>query len=185
MSKLFQILGISGSLRKSSLNTALLRAARELVPDGTSLEIFDLAPIPMYNDDVRAQGFPAPVAALRKAIMEADALLIVSPEYNYSVPGPPKNAIDWASRPPDQPFEGKPIAIIGASPGNLGTSRMQYHLRQVFIYLNGMILNRPEVMVSGAHTKLDSEGRLTDAATAEAIRRQLQALIDWARLLKR
>jgi len=185
MSKSFQILGISGSLRKHSLNTAILRAARGLVPDGATLETFDLAPIPMYNDDVREQGLPPSVAALRTAIAGADALLIVSPEYNYSVPGPLKNAIDWASRPPDQPFEGKPIAIIGASPGNLGTARMQYHLRQVFIYLNGMILNRPEVMVSAAHTKLDGEGRLTDAATADSIRKQLQALGDWAQLLKR
>lgn len=179
-----RILGLSGSLRKNSLNTAILRAAQALVPAGTVLEIFDLAPIPLYNDDVREQGFPEPVAALRRAIAAADALLIVSPEYNYSIPGPLKNAIDWASRPPEQPFAGKPIAITGASPGNLGTARMQYHLRQVFIYLNGLVLNQPEVMVSAAHTKIDADGRLADQATAEAVRKQLQALVEWARRLQ-
>lgn len=179
-----RILGISGSLRKESFNTASLRAALQLLPEGAAIDIFDLAPIPMYNEDVRQQGYPEPVQRLRDQIAAADALLIVSPEYNYSIPGPLKNAIDWASRPPNQPFDGKPIAIMGASPGMIGTARSQYHLRQVFISLNGMLLNKPEVMISAAHTKFDAQGNLTDEATREYIKNLLSALVDWARFLK-
>jgi chromate reductase len=179
-----RILGISGSLRKESFNTAGLRAALQLLPEGAAIDIFDLAPIPMYNEDVRQQGYPEPVQRLRDQIAAADALLIVSPEYNYSIPGPLKNAIDWASRPPNQPFDGKPIAIMGASPGMIGTARSQYHLRQVFISLNGMLLNKPEVMISAAHTKFDAQGNLTDEATREYIKNLLSALVDWARFLK-
>ena len=180
------ILGISGSLRKQSLNSAALRAAQKLLPQGVTLEIFDLAPIPMYNGDLREeQGFPEPVQQLRAKIAAADAVLIVSPEYNYSVPGVLKNAIDWASRAPDQPFDGKPVAIMGASPGGLGTARMQYHLRQVFVYLNGMLLNKPEVMISHAAAKIDAEGNLTDQATREHIEKMLQALVAWTVRLKK
>ena len=178
------ILGISGSLRKKSFNTAALRAAQELLPPGMTMEVFDLAPIPIYNEDVREQGFPEPVQQLRAKIAEADALLIVSPEYNYSIPGPLKNALDWASRPPDQPFDGKPIAIMGASPGGIGTARAQYHLRQLFVFLNGMVLNRPEVMIATAHTKVDEQGRLTDAASREHIGKLLHALADWTECLR-
>ena len=178
------ILGISGSLRKKSFNTAALHAAQELLPPGVSTEIFDLAPIPIYNEDVREQGFPEPVQQFRAKIAEADAVLIVSPEYNYSIPGPLKNALDWASRPPDQPFDGKPIAIMGASPGSIGTARGQYHLRQLFVFLNGMVLNRPEVMISAAHTKVDERGRLADQASREQIAKLLQALVDWTECLR-
>lgn len=173
------ILGISGSLRKKSYNTAALRAAQTLLPQGATLDIFDWSAIPIYNEDVHEQGFPAPVQAFRDRIAAADALLIVTPEYNYSIPGPLKNAIDWASRPPSQPFDGKPIAIMGASPGMLGTARCQYHLRQCFVFLNGMVLNRPEVMISAAHTKFDEDGNLNDSATAEHIQKLLEALVDW------
>jgi chromate reductase, NAD(P)H dehydrogenase (quinone) len=129
-----RVLGISGSLRRGSFNTAALRAARELVPTGMELEIYEgLREIPPYDDDLRqGQGYPPAVAELRARIKAADALLIATPEYNYSVPGVLKNAIDWASRPPEQPFDGKPIAIMGASPGALGTARAQYHLRQMW-----------------------------------------------------
>lgn len=178
------ILGISGSLRKDSFNTAALCACSELLPPGVTLSVFDLAVIPLYNEDVRAQGFPAPVQEFREQIRAADALLIATPEYNYSIPGVLKNAIDWASRPPEQPFDGKPIALIGATPGGLGTSRAQYHLRQVFIYLNGLMLNRPEVFISGAPTKFDVHGKLTDAATAENLGKMLVALTDWSRRVK-
>ena len=169
MSNSIHILGISGSLRKASYNTAALHAAQELAPEGMALEIFDLAPIPLYNEDVREKGFPLAVQDFRKQIKTADGLLIVTPEYNYSVPGVLKNAIDWASRPPDQPFDGKPIAIMGASPSFLGTARAQYHLRQCFIYLNGLILNRPEIMIASAPSKFDNQGRLTDQKTRELI----------------
>ncbi len=171
-----QILGLSGSLRKDSLNTAALRACIGLLPAGDSMSIFDLSPIPLYNEDVRAQGLPAPVEQLREQIRAADALVIATPEYNYSFPGVLKNAIDWASRPPEQPFDGKPIALIGATPGGMGTSRAQYQLRQVFIYLNGRVLNRPEVFISGAQHKFDAEGRLTDTATVESLGKMLAAL---------
>src|ERR1700751_5957025 len=121
-----KVLGMSGSLRRGSYNTAALRAASELLPEGMTLDIADLAPLPLYNDDVRLAGFPPPVQAFRDRIAAADALLFVTPASNYSIPGVLKNAFDWASRPPDQPFDGKPIAIMGASPGLLGTARAQY-----------------------------------------------------------
>ncbi len=178
------ILGISGSLRKQSLNTAALRACGELLPPDVTMSIVDLALIPVYNEDLRVQGLPEPVQHVREQIRAADALVIATPEYNFSIPGMLKNAIDWASRPPDQPFDGKPIAIIGATPGGLGTSRAQYHLRQVFVYLNGHLLNRPEVFISGAPNKFDADGRLTDAATSENLGKMLAALVDWTRRLK-
>ena len=127
-----------------------LRAAVELAPAGMTIETFDIAPIEPYNEDVKQKGFPPPVQELRDKIRAADALLIVTPEYNYSIPGVLKNAIDWASRPPDQPFQDKPIAIMGASPGRLGSARAQYHLRQCFVFLNALILNTPEVMIANA-----------------------------------
>lgn len=178
------ILGISGSLRKDSFNSAALRACGELLPPGVTMSVFDIAPIPLYNEDLRAQGLPGPVQQLREQIRAADALLIATPEYNYSIPGVLKNAIDWASRPPEQPFDGKPIALLGATPGGLGTSRAQYHLRQVFVYLNGHLLNRPEMFISGAPNKFDADGRLTDAATAENLGKLLAALVDSARRLQ-
>lgn len=173
------ILGISGSLRKDSFNTAALRACLDHLPAGATMSIADLAAIPLYNEDVRAQGLPVPVQELREQIRAADALVIACPEYNYSFPGVLKNAIDWASRPPEQPFDGKPIALIGATPGGLGTSRAQYQLRQVFIYLNGLVLNRPEVFISGAPNKFDAGGKLTDPATGEALGKMLAALAAW------
>lgn len=177
------ILGLSGSLRKDSFNTAALRACQALLPSGVTLEAFDIAPIPLYNDDVYQQGFPAPVQMLREKIAAADALLIATPEYNYSIPGVLKNAIDWASRPPSQPFDGKPIALMSASPGALGGARSQYHLRQVFVSLNGMILNRPEVMMAAAPAKFDAAGNLTDSATRDHIARMLVALVEWSKWL--
>ena len=179
-----KVLGISGSLRRGSYNTAALRAAISVTPERMAIEPFDIAPIPVYNDDVRQQGFPPPVEEFRTRIRQADALLIVTPEYNYSIPGVLKNAIDWASRPPDQPFNGKPIAIMGASPGMLGTARAQYHLRQCFVFLNGLVLNRPEVMIANAPSRFDPEGRLTDEPTLKIIRTLLESLRDWTHRLK-
>jgi chromate reductase len=181
-----RVLGISGSLRKGSFNAAALHAARELAPAGMEIEVYQgLGNLPLYNEDLRAQGFPAPVQDLRDRIKAADALLIVTPEYNYSVPGVLKNAIDWASRPPEQPFDGKPIAIMGASPGVLGTARAQYHLRQTFVFLNGLVLNKPEVMISQAATRFDAEGRLTDEATRGFVQALLVSLKAWAERLRR
>jgi chromate reductase, NAD(P)H dehydrogenase (quinone) len=146
-----------------------------------TIETFDLAPIPLYNEDVKQQGFPPPVQEFREKIRAADALLIVTPEYNYSISGVLKNAIDWASRPPDQPFEEKPIAIMGASPGRFGSARAQYHLRQCFIFLNGLVMNRPEVMIGNASQMFDDQLRLTDQPTRELIAKLLVSLVDWTR----
>jgi chromate reductase, NAD(P)H dehydrogenase (quinone) len=175
------VLGIAGSLRQGSYNRAALRAALELAPAGMAIEVFDLAPIQPYNEDVKQQGFPPPEREFREKIRAADALLIVTPEYNYSISGVLKNAIDWASRPPDQPFEEKPIAIMGASPGRLGTARAQYHLRQCFVFLNGLVMNRPEVMIAGAPQVFDDQLRLIDQPTREIIGQLLVALVDWTR----
>jgi len=181
-----KVLGISGSLRKGSFNSAALRAAQALAPAGMTISTYDIGGIPLYNEDMREGGsFPAPVQAFRAAIKAADALLVVTPEYNYSIPGVLKNAIDWASRPPEQPFDGKPVAIMGASPGALGTARAQYHLRQVFVFLNAHLLNKPEVMIGGAANRFDTDGNLTDEATRNFVRAQLESLRDWTLRLRR
>lgn len=179
------VLGVSGSLRKASYNAAALRAAKELAPSGVRLETFDIAPIPLYNEDVRAQGYPPPVEDFRARIKAADAVLIVTPEYNYSVPGVLKNAIDWASRPPEQPFNGKPIALMGASISAFGTARAQYHLRQSFVFMNGLVLNQPEVMIGSAGTRFDAQGKLIDEKSRELITALLTGLRDWALRLRR
>jgi chromate reductase len=176
-----KVLGIAGSLRAGSYNRAALRAAVELAPHGMTIETFDIAPIPVYNEDVKQQGFPPPVEELREKIRAADALLIVTPEYNYSIPGVLKNAIDWASRPPEQPFDGKPIGIMGASPSLLGTARAQYHLRQCFVFLNALVMNKPEVMIAQAPQKFDDRGGLIDGPTREFIGKHLASLADWTR----
>lgn len=180
-----RLLGFSGSLRRGSCNTALLRAAGEVLPAGASLDIFDLAPIPLYNFDVESAGLPEAVQAFKSAIEMADALVIVTPEYNFSVPGVLKNAIDWASRPPKHnSFDGKPAVLMGASPGVWGTTRCQYQLRQVCQALNLHLLNRPEVFVSKVAEKFDGEGRLTDEATRRTLRSALEALVAWTLRLR-
>lgn len=180
------VLGFSGSLRQGSYNTGLLRAAQELLPDGMTVEVFDIAPIPLYNGDVESRGFPAPVVQFKERIAAADALLIAAPEYNYSIPGVLKNAIDWVSRPPDKsPLNGKPVALMGASIGTMGTARSQYHLRQVCVFTNMLPLNRPEVFVARAHEKFDPQGRLVDESTRKYVRKLLEALADWTLTLRR
>jgi len=184
MAKPVNILGFAGSLRKASYNRGLLQAALGLLPEGVTLETFDLLPIPLYNGDVEAQGFPAPVQQFRDKIAAADALLIATPEYNYSIPGVLKNAIDWASRPPSVPLAGKPAAIMGASPGFAGTARAQYHLRQVFVNMDMHPINKPEVFVSSAMNKFDAQGQLTDEPTRQVIARLIDALAQWTRRLR-
>jgi chromate reductase len=179
-----KILGIPGSLRKQSYNLGALRAAQKLVPASATLEIFTLEDIPVYNQDLDATP-PARVTELKAAIRAADAILFSTPEYNYSIPGVLKNAIDWASRPyGDSAWTGKPAAIMGASPGQLGTARAQYHLRQVAVFLNLHLLNQPEVMISNAGQRFDAEGNLTDDKTKEFIAAQLKALVAWVEKLK-
>ncbi len=181
MSKQIRILGIAGSLRRESYNRAALRAATQLAPDGASIEIFELDGITGFNQD-EEQNPPAKVVELKRRIREADAILIVTPEYNYSIPGVLKNAIDWASRPyGDSAWNGKPAAIMGASVGTIGTARAQYHLRQMMVFLNMFPINQPEVMIGNAQERFDSEGNLTDEQTKEFIRQLLQNLVDWTR----
>jgi chromate reductase len=183
MAKKIYILGFAGSLRKASYNRALLSAALELVPQDAALEIFDLDGIPPFNQDMETVP-PERVKELKSKIRSADAILIATPEYNYSVPGVLKNALDWASRPPkDNAFDGKPVALMGASTGMLGTARAQYHLRQTFVILNAHPLNRPEVMVPFAPEKIDAGGRVTDQKTEDKIRELLQSLVAWTRRL--
>ncbi|MGH6895818.1 MAG: NADPH-dependent FMN reductase [Geminicoccaceae bacterium] len=173
------VLGFAGSLRQRSFNRAVLQAAVELAPDAMTIETFDLAPIQPYNEDVKQRGFPPPEQEFRERIRAADALLIVTPEYNRGVPGVLKNAIDWASRPPDQPFDGKPTAILGASPGMIGTAVAQYDLRRCLGVLNALVMNTPSVMISQASDKFDQQGRLTDQATRDLTSHLLLALVDW------
>ena len=179
MKRVYRILGFAGSLRKDSYNRSLLRAALELLPEGVELEIFDLEGIPLFNQDLENQ----PVEKLKEfkaKIKAADAILIATPEYNYSIPGVLKNAIDCASRPyADNAFAHKPVAIMGASVGMLGTGRAQYHLRQCFVFLGCFALNQPEVMVPFAHDKIDKDGNVTDQKTREKIRELLEGLVAW------
>jgi chromate reductase, NAD(P)H dehydrogenase (quinone) len=183
MSRPIQIIGIAGSLRRSSYNRAALRAAAQLLPQDVTLDIFELDGIPGFNQD-EEQNPPDKVAELKKRIRAAEAVLIVTPEYNYSVPGVLKNAIDWASRPyGDSAWSGKPVAIMGASIGAIGTARAQYHLRQMFVFLNMFPINQPEVMISNAAERLDGNGTLTDETTKKLIRQLLENLRDWTRRL--
>lgn len=178
-----KILGIAGSLRQGSFNRAALRAAQALVPAGVELEIADLAGIPPFNQDEERQP-PAAVVDLKRRVRAADAILISTPEYNYSIPGVLKNAIDWASRPHgDSAWTGKPVAIMGASIGMLGSARAQYHLRQVFVFLDMHPVNKPEVMIATAAQRFDERGELTDERSRELIRELLVALVAWTRRL--
>ncbi len=181
MSRPIRILGIAGSLRHGSYNRAALRAASKLVPDGATIDIFELDGIPGFNQD-EEQHPPAKIVDLKRRIREADAILIVTPEYNYSVPGVLKNAIDWASRPyGDNAWNGKPAAIMGASIGSIGTARAQYHLRQMFVFLNIFPINQPEVLIGHAAERFDAEGNLTDETTAAFIRQLLHNLVEWTK----
>ena len=171
------ILGIAGSLRAASFNRAALRAAQALVPEGATLETFDIKGLPGFSQDDEANP-PAQVVELKQRIRAADAILFVTPEYNYSIPGVLKNAIDWASRPyGDSAWTKKPVAVMGASIGALGTARAQYHLRQTFVFLDMRAVNQPEVMISQAHKHFDEQGNLTDEAAKKLIRQLLEELI--------
>jgi chromate reductase len=181
LGKRVKILGFVGSLRKGYYNKSLMRAALGLLPNDATLEVFDLEGIPPFNQDFERQP-PQIVKTFKDKIKAADALLIASPEYNYSIPGVLKNAIDWASRPyGDNAFEGKPVAIMSASTGRLGGARAQYHLRQSFVFINVFPINRPEVMMPNAQEHVDVNGNLTDEITRQLIRQLLEALAQWAR----
>jgi chromate reductase len=185
MDEQIKILGFAGSLRRYSLNKALLRAAVQLAPKNVIIETFDLEGIPPFNQDLEAQP-PQKVKEFKAKIKEADAILIATPEYNYSIPGVLKNAIDWASRPyTDNALEGKPVAMMGASTGMLGTARAQYHLRQSFVFLNMHPTNRPEVFVAHAQEKFDENGNLKDEKTQQIIATLIENLVAWTIRLRK
>lgn len=184
--RMLRVLGIAGSLRSGSYNRVLLRATQELAPGHMQITLFDLAPIPPYNSDVEAQGEPASVVALKSAIREADAVLIATPEYNRSIPGVVKNALDWASRPPTRSvLDGKPVAVMGASTGSFGTVRAQAHLQQLCVATNMLAMNRPQLFVAHAKGKFDDHGQLVDQDTRERLAKLLDALADWILLLQK
>lgn len=176
-----RIFGFAGSLRKESYNKGILRAAADLLPIETELEVFDLEGIPLFSQELELNP-PVKVREFKEKIEAADALLIATPEYNYSIPGVLKNAIDWGSRPyGDSSFDEKPVAIMGASIGSFGSSRAQYHLRQSCVFLNMHLLNKPEVMIGNVNEKFDSSGNLADEKTKEIIKLLLANLAAWSR----
>jgi len=180
-----KILGFAGSLRRGSYNRKALDIAARLVPQNAEMEIFDLEGIPAFNQDLE-QNPPPKVKEFKAKIRAADAILIVTPEYNYSIPGVLKNAIDAASRPyGDNPFEGKPVAVMGASIGMAGTARAQYHMRQTFVFLNMFPINHPEVMISYAQEKFDDDGNLKDEETKGLIKDLLRGLVEWTERLNK
>ena len=179
------VISIAGSLQTRSFNRGLLRAAQDMAPTGMQITIVDVTPIPFYNADVEAQGDPAPVAHLKSIVQQADALLIAVAEYNYGMSGVLKNTIDWLSRPPESSvLHGKPVALMGASPGMVGTARAQLQLRQTFVYTQTPVMLPPsEVLVAHAQEKFDAEENLTDEDTRARIHRLLEALATWTHLV--
>ena len=183
MSHNLDVLAISGSLRRGSFNTALLRAAKEEAPADVSIEIYDYSDIPLYNGDVEAAGFPAAAQRLKDRVLKADAIIFAVPEYNYSFPGVLKNAIDWASRPYGKSaWMGKATSLVSTG-GGLGASRAQYQLRQVLMSQGMFVVGAPEVFVANAGTKFDADGRLTDDVARGLIKQQVVALAALARRL--
>jgi chromate reductase len=174
-----RILGISGSLRERSYNTALLRAAAELAPEGVEIEGFDLREIPLYDADVEATGDPEPVAKLRAAVAEADALLLATPEYNRGTSGVLKNAIDWLSRPAlASVLRWKPVAIVGASSGRGGTRNAQAQVRDALLFPGAVLVTEPEVAIPLAWERFGEDGELKDERMRKAVRELLEALVD-------
>src|SRR4051794_34793998 len=171
------VISICGSLRKGSFNRMLMNSLPPLAPAGMKInEAPSFAEFPLYNADIQnSSGFPAPVNTLADAIRAADGVIIVTPEYNFSTPGGLKNALDWVSRLPNQPFAGKPIALQSASPGPLGGGRVQYDLRKSLVFLDALTLNKPEIFVGNCAAKFDETGELKDEATINFIKQQLEA----------
>jgi chromate reductase len=185
MAEELKVLGVCGSLRKASLNMAALRACNGLMPAGMSMTIAQIGDIPMYNQDVFDAGIPQPVKRFYDEIAAADGVLIATPEYNFSLPAPLKNAIDWVSKMPKQPFDNKPIAVFSASQGPLGGARVQYDVRKILVQLWGLVLPRPEVFIGTAQTKFDKDGRLTDEATRKFLTDLLAGFKPWIERMKK
>jgi len=173
------ILGICGSLRSKSYNRSALQAAGEVLPEGMTLRIADYRQIPLYDHDLESSGMPSAVLQLAQEIRSADALVIASPEYNFSISGVLKNAIDWLSRVPDQPFKDKPVALMSASLGPVGGARHQYEVRKILGCLEALVMPKPEVFINLCQPKFDADGRLVDAAARKAVADQMQALGRW------
>jgi chromate reductase, NAD(P)H dehydrogenase (quinone) len=178
------ILGLCGSLRSKSMNGLALQAAGRLMSDGMRLQVHDFSGVPLYNQDVHDQGIPAAVEQLRDAVLAADGVLIASPEYNFSISGVLKNAIDWLSRITPQPFKGKPIAIMSATTGPIGGGRSQYELRKVLGSVDALVLVKPEVFMGQAQNRFDAQGQLADEATIKAVQAQMVAFEAWIRRLQ-
>ena len=180
-----KVLAILGSLRKASYNRMALNAAIELAPPDVQVEIAEIGDLPLYNQDVEDAGAPPQVRRLKDQVLAADALLFVSPEYNYSMPGVLKNAIDWVSRPPkENPFNAKPCAIMSASTGMLGGARAQYHFRQTAVFVNLLVMNKPEIVIAKAADKFDASGKLTDETTRKMLTTFMKSLTEWTERLR-
>lgn len=182
-SSALRLVTLLGSLREASFNRIIVRSLPDLAPTGVSIAALpSIRGLPVYDGDLQAQGIPPAVVALGEAIRAADGVIIVTPEYNYSVPGGLKNAIDWISRLQNQPFQGKPVALQSASPGGLGGARAQYHLRQTMVFLDALVLNKPEVIVRDVANKVDQAAEtLVDGATRDVIAAQLAAFAAFVR----
>jgi chromate reductase, NAD(P)H dehydrogenase (quinone) len=180
-----KVLAIQGSVRAGSYNRMAVNLAKEVMPAGMTMEIVEIKDIPMFDGDDFAKGFPPVVAELRAKIRAADGVLISSPEYNFSVSGVLKNTIDWASRGTDQPFQYKPIAIMSATMGPVGGARSQYDLRKIFVFLNGLVMQKPEVFIGVAQNKFDAAGKMTDAPTRQVVTDFMASFADWITRVKR
>ena len=180
-----KILGVCGSLRKASLNMATLRACKELMPSGMTMKIAEIGDLPMYNQDIFDAGIPAPVRRFEAELREADGVLIATPEYNFSIPPVLKNAIDWVSKLPKQPFQDHAIAVVSASQGPLGGARVQYDVRRILTQLWGHVMPRPEVFVGVAQTKFDAQGKLTDETTRKFLAELVAGLRDWTQRMRK
>ena len=175
-----RIVAFAGSLRRNSLNRALLRAAQELAPDGMAIQLIEIGDLPLYNADIEAEGDPPSVAAYKESLANADAILIATPEYNDGIPGALTTAIDWGSRLPGRaPLAGKPVALMGASPSQIGTARAQLHLRQLLSHVQARVLPPPELLVARAHERFDKDRRLTDESTRDVLAKLLQRFSRW------
>lgn len=181
MNTQIHLVGMSGSLRRGSFNTMLLNVATRLLPADTSIEIASIAGLPIYNADLdipATSARPASVQQFRDTLAKADGILFVSPEYNYSIPGGLKNAIDWASRGEDSPLLKKPVAVMGATQGMWGTARLQIAFQPVFLFLDMKPVFKPEILIAQAKTKFNEKGELTDEMSIGLIKQKLVALKD-------
>jgi chromate reductase, NAD(P)H dehydrogenase (quinone) len=179
------IVGLCGSLRAQSFNHSALRLAGELMPASMKMEDAPWRDVPPFDADVQAQGIPEAVLRLSDRIRRADGVLLVVPEYNFSIPGMFKNMLDWVSRVENQPFAGKPVAILSATMGPVGGARMQYDLRRALLFLNASALQKPEVFIGQAQLKFDASGKCTDEPTRRFIAAQVSAFEEWIHACRR